>query len=94
MSIPNFLQLMILVILFPQMIQANCPGDTIPEKKGFGIVYFKDCKLKGYILDINDSSISIIERKYWNVGLMSQQQSIPIEQIELIQRKAVLVFSL
>lgn len=87
MSVPNFLPLTMLVILFPQIIQANCTADTLPEKKGFGTVYFNDGKLKGYILDINDSSVSIIERKYWNVGLISQQKSIPVEQIKGIEKK-------
>lgn len=87
MSVTNFLPLMMLAILFPQIIQANCTADTIPEKKGFGIIYFNDSKLKGYILDINDSSVSIIERKYWNTGLMSHQKSIPVEQIKGIEKK-------
>ena len=87
MSIAGFTQIIILSILFPQIIQAIYI-DTIPESKGICTVYIlKDSKIKGYILGINDSSVSIIERKYWNTGLFSQQKSIPIEQITVIKKR-------
>ena len=87
MSISSFSHLAILSILVPQITQANCI-DTIPASKGIGTVYYlKDSKIKGYILGINDSSVSIIERKYWNLGLYGQQKSIPAEQIVRIEKK-------
>lgn len=75
-------------ILFPKITLAS-QADSIPEKKGLGTIYsLHDKKIRGYILNINDSSVTIIEKKYWNSGLFDQQKSIPVQQITGIEKKS------
>lgn len=70
------------------------PADTIPVNNGIGKVYLiRGSKIKGYILGVNDSSVSIIEKKYRNNGLFSQQRSIPASQIRIITKKSRLGIS-
>ena len=74
-------------------IYAVCK-DTIPTHNGVGTVYlFSGARIKGYILSTDDSTIWVIQKKYWRNGLLSQQRSIPSTQITIITKTSRAKFS-
>ena len=88
MHTTTLILLMFLTSLTPLFSRASV-ADTIPDRKGIGTIYYlPDKKIRGYLLNVSDSSVNIIEKKYWNSGLYSQQQTIPVEQITGIKKKS------
>jgi hypothetical protein len=74
------------LVFLPQVLQACC--DSIPSRKGQARIHLSDGgMIKGWILGFSDSSVRLIQKKYWNRGLYDRQELIPSVAIHSIMKK-------
>jgi hypothetical protein len=79
--------LLFLIFIHLNLSSSAACYDSIPSSKNLSLVKLTNGSvMKGYIINVSDSSISFLSRKNYNRMMFMQQQTIPAEEIEGITR--------
>jgi len=72
------------------MSAASGPGihDTIPAHKGISVLNLYDGKrVKGYLINASDSTVTLVKRKDWDLGQYQIQNTYTVDNIVSVQKK-------